>query len=204
MSEAVYLKGLRVPCVWVSPGEIFDPGTAEGAYLALTRGASGPAPKDWITIPRGYARPPEAAPEALSPLSEGHFPAMRGLYGLFAGRFDGMAARENPDEWARRLGALRGTLGLFEGERLLLWLTEAGGDLLELSAAPDALSRIPGALAGARVRRAPAPLLGVPAEEWDETLKARLLRPIHLTGGRIDTPAQLARALENAVQWNPC
>ncbi len=201
MNRAMYLSGLRVPSAWVPPGAVLSASAAEGAYVALTRTA-GPAPEGWITVPRGYARPPAAEPEELVPLTAAHHPAMRGLYGLFAGRFDGMAAREDPEEWARRLAALPRPLGLFSGDRLLIWLAEAGGDLLELSAAPDALLRIPGALAAAKVRRAPAPLLGVPAEEWDGALKARLLRPIPPACGGIATAEALARALHRAVRWD--
>jgi hypothetical protein len=151
---------------------------------------------------RGYAKPRPAPHEALVPLGEEHHPMMRGLYGLFAGRFPGMLTREDPEEWAARLQTSANFLGVFGGERLLLWLGERDGELLELSAAPDALDRIPGSLSAARITRAPAPLLDVPAESTDETVKLRLLRPFHIPGSRIETPEQLARALVGAVQWD--
>jgi hypothetical protein len=91
---------------------------------------------------------------------------------------------------------------LIENGRLLLWLDERDGDLLELSAAPDTYDRIPGALSAAGITRAPAPLLGVPAEETDESLKLRLIRPFHLSDERIETAHQLARAMNSAVQWD--
>jgi hypothetical protein len=159
-------------------------------------------PEGWIPLIRGYARPEPVAPEVLTPLTEAHHAAMRGLYGLFAGAFPGMLAREDPSEWETRLNALPNPLGIFEGERLLLWLAERDGYLVELSAAPDALERIPGALAAANVERAPAPILGVPAERVDETVWLRLIRPFSIPGARIETPDQLARALFGAVQWD--
>jgi hypothetical protein len=161
----------------------------------------GPAPEGWIVLPRGYARPVPAPPEALEKLTEDDHAAMRGLYGLFAGRYPGMLARENPEEWEERLKALANPMGVFEGERLLLWLAERDGELLELSAAPDALSRIPGALAAAGITRAPAPIAGAAAEWVDEAVKLRLIRPFHIPGERIESPEQLARALDGAVQW---
>jgi hypothetical protein len=171
------------------------------APLAMMR-CPGPAPKGWIPMVRGYAKPRPAPHEALVQLGAEHRPMMRGLYGLFAGRFPGMLTREDPEEWSERLQAPARFLGVFEGERLLLWLAERDGELLELSAAPGALSRIPGSLSAAGIAFAPAPLMGVPAESADETVKLRLLRPFHIPGGRIETPEQLARALDGAVQWD--
>jgi len=205
----LYLGGVRVPCTklnfedlspeqWASEA---DRAASElDAPLKMAR-FPGPAPEGWIVLPRGYACPVPAPPEALEKLTEDDHAAMRGLYGLFAGRYPGMLARENPEEWEERLKALANPLGVFEGERLTLWLAESNGELLELSAAPDALSRIPGALAAAGIARAPAPVAGGKAEWVDETVKLRLIRPFHIPGERIETPEQLARALDGAVQW---
>lgn len=204
--RAVYLGGVRVDCAHVnaqslSQDRIMSDPAAFDAPLAMTR-CPGPAPEGWFPMIRGYARPRPAPPEALEPLGAAHHAMMRGLYGLFAGRYPGMLTREDPEEWAARLHAPANFLGVFQGERLVLWLAERDGELLELSAAPDALSRISGSLSAARITRAPAPLLGVPAETADETVKIRLVRPFRLPGGRIDTPEQLARAFDGAVQWD--
>ena len=205
--RGMYIHGTRIPCA------CFDSAAPEDSvalsYLAAEAGAClaaahvpGPAPEGWIAVPRGYARPRPAPPEPLVPLTDAHHAAMRGLYGLFAGRFDGMLTRENPAEWESRFARLKSPLGLFEGDRLLLWLDADGGNLLALSAAPDADERIPGALWSAEITRAPAPLLGVLAEEWDEALKLRLIRPFPLPYGRIETADQLACAMESTVQWD--
>jgi hypothetical protein len=200
---AVYLGGVRVDCALLEAETLSQDSQCEAfdAPLAMTR-CQGPAPGGWIPMIRGYAKPRPAEHEALTPLGAEHHPMMRGLYGLSAGRFPGMLTREDPEEWEARLQAPARFLGVFEGERLLLWLAERNGELLELSAAPDALSRVPGALSAARVERAPAPLLGVPAESADETVKLRLLRPFHIPDGQIETPEQLARTLDGAVQWD--
>ena len=203
---ALYLGGVRVDCALIdaeniSQDMIIGDLAAFDAPLAMMK-YSGLTPEGWIAMVRGYANPRPAPHEALVPLGSQYHPMMRGLYGLFAGRFPGMLTREDPEEWEARLQAPLNYLGVFEGERLLLSLAEKDGELLELSTAPDALSRIPGALSAAGITRAPAPLLGVPAETTDETVKLKLLRPFHLPGGRIETPEQLARALDGAVQWD--
>ena len=205
-SCAVYLCGVRVNCTLLcaedfSPDCLIQAAAAFDAPLAMVR-CPGSAPEGWIPMIRGYAKPRPAPHEALQPLDADHHPMMRGLHGLFAGRFPGMLTREDPAEWAARLQALKNPLGVFEVGRLLLWLAEQDGELLELSAAPDALARIPGALSAAGVTRAPAPLLGIPAESTDETVKIRLIQPFHIPGGRIETPEQLARALVGAAQWD--
>ncbi len=208
--RAVYLCGVRVPCAKLnSEGLAPEQWSTEADRAALELNAPlamarfpGPAPEGWIVLPRGYARPVPVPPEALEKLTEDDHGAMRGLYGLFAGRYPGMLARENPEEWEERLAALPNPLGVFEGERLMLWLAEKDGELLELSAAPDALSRVPGSLAAVGIARAPAPILGIPAEWMDETIKLRLVRPFNIPGARIETPEQLARALDGAVQWD--
>jgi hypothetical protein len=224
---AMYVRGLHVACLRIEPDglspEELTSVLVEAALPAKRSAAEelaenrlpcefdaslmmarfpGPAPDGWVAIPRGYARPRPAPPEPLVPLTKASFSAMRGLYGLYAGRFSGMLARENPEEWKDRLARLRSPLGLIEGERLLFWLDSKDGVLTELSAAPDAISRIPGALAAAGITRAPAPILGLPAEEIDDTLKLRLIRPFHLPGERIETACQLARATDGAVQWD--
>ena len=204
--RTIYLDGVRVDCALVdaeslSQDQSMNDLAALNVPLAMSR-FPGSAPEGWIPMVRGYAKPRPAPHEALEPLDAQHHPMMRGLYGLFAGQFPGMLTREDPEEWEARLQAPLNFLGVFEGERLLLWLAEKDGELLELSAAPDALSRIPGALSAAGITRAPAPLLGVPAETTDETVKLKLLRPFHLPDGRIETPEQLARALDGAVQWD--
>ena len=219
----IYLGGVRARCISLDVEDLpRDRWSAEAvratgasdAPLAMARAAGasdaplamaripGPAPDGWVPLRRGYARPQPAAPEPLEPLAEDHFAAMRGLYGLFAGAFPGMLARENPAEWEARLASLPNPLGLFDGERLLLWLAERDGELLELAAAPDALPRIPGALAAAKILCAPAPILGVPPEWTDESVKLLLTRPFFLPEQRIETPEQLARALDGAVQWD--
>lgn len=204
--RAIYLGGVRVDCALLNADDLSpDWGIEAGpaafdAPLAMAR-CPGPAPEGWIPMIRGYAKPRPAPPEALSALGEEHYALMRGLYGLFAGRFPGMLTREDPAEWAARLQSLKNPMGVFEGERLLLWLAERDGELCELSAAPDALSRIPGALSSAGIALAPAPILGVPAESADDTVKIRLVRPFHVPDGRIATPEQLVRALDGAVQW---
>lgn len=214
----LYIGGVRVDCAplgfegsqshW---NDEDDRAAAElGAKLAMTRlpgpiaelDAADLAADGWIPLVRGYARPVPAPPEALTPLTEAHHAAMRGLYGLCAGAFPGMLAREDPGEWAARLEALPNLMGIIEGDRLMLWLSGRDGNLLELSAAPDALNRIPGALAAAGIVWAPAPLLGVPAEWVDESVWLRLLRPFSIPGARIETARQLARALSGAVQWD--
>ncbi len=208
LPSAMYIRGVRVSCLRIDPKNLTpEAQNADSlmeecsAPILMTR-LTDSAPDGWITIPRGYARPRPAEPEPLEPLCSEHFPAMRGLYGLSAGRFNGMLAREDPAEWATRLSSLHHPLGLFKNGRLLLWLDARDGDLVELSAAPDAYERIPGALTAAGITRAPAPLLGVPAEENDQTLKLRLLRPFLLFGERIETTEQLARAMEGVVQWD--
>jgi hypothetical protein len=201
---AMYLGGVRVDCA-ILYGESFSEALRDaavvGAPLAMMR-SPGPAPEGWIGMVRGYAKPRPAPHEALTPLGKEHHAMMRGLYGLYAGRFPGMLTREDPEEWASRLQASAHCFGVFEVERLLLWLMERDGALLELSAAPDALPRIPGALSAAGITRAPAPLVGVPADSTDETVKLKLLRPFRLPGGPIESPEQLARALDGAVQWD--
>lgn len=205
---ALYVRGVRVRCLAIGP-ECLPPenpavdraAADQGAHLAMER-IPGPAPDGWTAIPRGFAKPRAAQPEPLTPLDPAHFAAMRGLYGLFAGRYSGMLARENPAEWESILAALKNPLGLFENGRLLVWLDAAQGVLTELSAAPDAMERIPGALAAAGIIRAPAPLLGIPAEEMDDSLKLRLIRPFSIPGETVSTPEQLARAMDGAVQWN--
>ncbi len=220
---AIYLGGIRVNCtLWdaeslsqnrvvsgqrasdaetLSQGRIMSDPAASDAPLAMTK-CPGPAPYGWISMVRGYAKPRPAPHEALVPLGAEHHAMMRGLYGLFAGRFPGMLTREDPEEWAERLQAPAHRFGVFGGERLLLWLAERDGALLELSAAPDALALIPGSLSAAGIVRAPAPMLGVSAESMDEDMKLRLLRPFHIPEGRIETPEQLTRALDGAVQWD--
>lgn len=203
----MYIRGIRIPCAYTGSAAsedlaaLSDFATEAGACLAVAR-FSGPAPEGWIAVPRGYARPRPATPEPLVPLTLDHRASMRGLYGLYAGRFNGMLTREDPAEWEARLSHLKHPLGLFEGDRLVLWLDADDGNLLELSAAPDADERIPGALSAAEIIRAPAPLLGVPAEELDETLKLRLVRPFLLPDGQVEALEQLARAMENAAQWD--
>jgi len=203
----MYIRGTRIPCAYVDSSTPDDLAALEGlaaeagACLAAAR-FSGPAPDGWIAVPRGYARPRPATPEPLVPLTDAHRAAMRGLYALYAGRFSGMLTREDPAEWGPRLARLKHPLGLFEGDRLVLWLDADDGNLLELSAAPDADERIPGSLWAAGIVRAPAPLLGVPAEEWDESLKLRLVRPFLLPDGQVEALEQLARAMESAVQWD--
>ncbi len=223
---AMYIGGIRVSCVRVRPKfdapegrnpaasvrpriETPEAWTAMAWQAAKETGAPllmarfpGPAPDGWTVMPRGYAKPAAAAPEALERLTEADRAAMRGLYGLYAGRHPGMLARENPEAWDARLSELPNPLGIFEGERLLLWLAVKDGELLELSAAPDALPRIPGALAEAGVTRAPTPLADSRAEWVDESVKLLLYRPFHIPGQRIETPAQLTRALIGAVQWD--
>ena len=206
----VYVGGVRVRCAQLDfedlsqerwnleadrAAAVFD------APLAMAR-IPGPASDEWIPMKRGYARPLPAPLEPLQPLTEAHHAAMRGLYGLFAGAYPGMIAREDPKAWEDRLRTLPGPLGLFDGGRLMLWLAARDGELIELSAAPDAMNRIPGALAAAGILRAPAAVLGVPAERVDETIKLRLVRPFYVPGGRIETPEQLASALDGAVQWD--
>jgi len=210
----LYIGGVRVDCAPLDfegsqsrwNGEDGRAAAEPGANLAMTR-LPGPiaefdAADGWIPLIRGYARPVPAPPEALTPLTEAHHAAMRGLYGLCAGAFPGMLAREDPGEWAARLAVLPNLMGIIEGDRLLLWLSGRDGNLLELSAAPDALNRIPGALAAAGIQGAPAPLLGVPAEWVDESVWLRLLRPFSIHGARIETACQLARTLSGAVQWD--
>lgn len=205
--RGIYISGTRIPCACMdraAPEELAvlsDLAAEAGACLAAAR-APGPAPEGWITVRRSYARPCSAPLEPLVPLTNAHRAAMRGLYALFAGRFAGMLTREDPEEWEARFARLKNPLGLFEGDRLLLWLDADGGNLSELSAAPDADERIPGALWAAGITRAPAPLLGVPAEEWDEALKLRLIRPFLLPDGRVETADQLTRAMESAAQWD--
>lgn len=207
---AVYLGGVRVQCAKLDFEGPAPEAWSEEAHrtameldvpLALMK-CPGPAPECWISMIRGYARPRPAPHEALVPLGAEHYAMMRGLYGLFTGRFPGMLTREDPAEWEARLQAPAHHFGVFGGERLLLWLAERDGALLELSAAPDALPLIPGSLSAAGITRAPAPLVGAPAESTDEDMKLRLLRPFHIPEGRIETPEQLARALDGAVQWD--
>ena len=203
----IYIGGTRIPCAYTNratPEELAalsDFAAEAGACLAAAR-TPGPAPEGWTAICRGYAKPRSTQPEPLIPLTDAHRAAMRGLYALFAGRFGCMLTREDPEEWEARFARLKNPLGLFEGDRLLLWLDADGGNLLELSAAPDADERIPGALWAAGITRAPAPLLGVPAEECDEALKLRLIRPFLLPDGRVETAGQLACAAEDAVLWD--
>lgn len=113
----LYIGGVRVDCAplgfegsqshW---NDEDDRAAAElGAKLAMTRlpgpiaelDAADLAADGWIPLVRGYARPVPAPPEALTPLTEAHHAAMRGLYGLCAGAFPGMLAREDPGEWGR-------------------------------------------------------------------------------------------------------
>ncbi len=119
---------------------------------------------------------------------------MRGLFGLYAGQFSGMPVREDPVWWAERMAALHRPLGLFEEDRLLLWLDVRGDALLELAAAPDALHRVPGALLAAGVALAPAPVLALAPEIWTTARKMRLNRPFAVPGLRAETPGHLARA----------
>jgi hypothetical protein len=208
----LYIGGVRVGCArfegaskpdWTQAHtRLADESAAQlGAPISMML-REGAAPEGWMIIPRGYARPRPAQPEPLRPLEVGDWPFARGLHGLYAGRFCGMAVREDPQAWDAHMRALKNPMALWDEGRLLMWLDAQGGALRELYAAPDALSRIAGALSAVGARAAPAPLLGVAAQWWDQRLKLRLNRPFYIPGVRIEKTRQLVDALEGAVYWD--
>lgn len=182
------------------------------------------AHQGWFSTMRRYAA---VSLEGVGPLPEGYelrameqgdLAQMRGLYGLYAGRFSGPVVRTHPGYWDKWVLDEWKNPFVMTGEgRILCYLDAELNEergcvrLREFAAAPETELLLPALGALARLKGWPlkgsAPLSLLPGKNdeilEDGGLMVRLNFPFELGGRRIGEPGQLARAFADPVFWSP-